>query len=117
MNIYLDPKMSGNDQLYEGSIFIHAPCPSALKLCRLAQELIEEALRPLDPLKVQNALPAERCAGVLPSLKPKFIHHPKSKEHIQGMLAELGYDLEKTHFDVSRMRSAFQGGYLKSSIA
>jgi hypothetical protein len=120
MNIYVDSKMTENDRrrkLYEGSIFVHSPSPNALKLCRLAQELIEEAFRPLDPLTVQESLPVEQCVEVLATLKPKFIHHPKSKQYIQGILAEQGFDLEKTYFDVPRMRTAFPGDYLKSGIA
>ena len=38
MNIYVDSKMSDGDrrrELYQGSLFVHSPCPSALKLCRL----------------------------------------------------------------------------------
>jgi hypothetical protein len=120
MNIYIDSKMSDDHrrrELYEGSIVVHAPRPGALRLCTLAQELIEEAFRPLDPLRVQETLPVEQCAKVLAALKPKFIHHPKSKEYIQAMLTELGCDLEKTYFDVPRMRTAFPGDYLKSGIA
>jgi hypothetical protein len=33
------------------------------------------------------------------------------------MLAEAGCDLEKTYFDVPRLRTAFPGDYLKSGIA
>src|ERR1700719_3393063 len=120
MNIYVDSKM-GDDarrrELYQGSIFTYAPSPNALKLCELARELIEEAFHPLNPLTAQEALPVERCAEILAGLKPQFIHHSKSKEYIQGMLAELGCNLEKTYFDVPRMRTAFPGDYLKSGIA
>ena len=120
MNIYFDSNMNDEGrrrELYRGSIFVHSPCPSALKLCGLAQELIEEAFRPTNPLKVQEILPAEKCAEILAVLKPKFIHHPKAKEYLTQMLAELGCDLEKTYFDVPRMRTAFPGNYLKSGIA
>ena len=120
MNIYVDSRM-GDDarrrELYQGSIFTYAPNPNALKLCELARELIEEAFHPLNPLTAQDALPVERCAEILAGLKPQFIHHSKSKEYIQGMLAELGCNLEKTYFDVPRMRTAFPGDYLKSGIA
>jgi hypothetical protein len=88
-----------------------------LKLCRLAQEMIEEAFRPFDPLHVHEKLSAEKCAEILGVLKPKFIHDPQSKECIQGMLAEAGCDPDKTYFDVPRMRTAFPGDYLKSGIA
>ena len=120
MDIYVDSGMSDDDrrrELYRGSIFVHSPCPSALNLCRLAQELAEEAFAPLDPRRVHESLSAEKCAEILAVLKPKFIHHPKAKEYLTKMLAEIGCDLEKTYFDVPRMRTAFPGEYLKSGIA
>lgn len=120
MNIYADSKMSDEarrQELYRGSLFVHSPSPSAVKLCQLAQQLIEDAFHPMDPLTVQENLPVEKCVEILAALKPKFIHHPNSKKCIQGMLTELGCDLEKTYFDVPRMRTAFPGDYLKSGIA
>jgi hypothetical protein len=120
VDIYVGSKLNDDarrKKLYQGSLFVHAPCPSALKLCGLAQELIEEAFGSADPLRIQETLPVEECVEILAVLKPKFIHHPKSKEYIQGMLAELGCDLEKTYFDVPRLRTAFPGDYLKSGIA
>ncbi len=120
MNIYVDSKMSDDQrrqELYRGSLFVHSPCPGALKLCRLAQEMLEEAFTPFDPLTVQEHIPAEQCAEILGRLKPQFIHHPKAKQYIQEMLAELGCDLEKTYFDVPRLRTAFVGDYLKTGIA
>jgi hypothetical protein len=120
MNIYVGSSMSDDarrQELYRGSIFVHTPCPWALKLCQFARELIEEAFDPMDPLKVQETMPVEKCVEILSALKPRFIHHPKSKEYIQGMLSELGCDREKTYFDVPRMRTAFPGDYLKAGIA
>jgi hypothetical protein len=120
LNIYVDSKINDDDrrkQIFQGAIFFHAPCASAVKLCQLARDLVEEALAPLDPRKVQDAIQAERTAEILSVLKPKFIHHPSAKEYIQGMLTELGCNLEKTYFDVPRLRTAFPGDYLKSGIA
>jgi hypothetical protein len=120
MNIFVDSKMNEEarrQELYRGSIFVRSPFESTLKLCRMAQELIEEAFYPLDPLTLHESLPAEKCAEILAVLKPKFIHHPRSKEYIQGILEEAGCDLNKTYFDVPRMRTAFPGDYLKSGIA
>src|SRR5271165_1823298 len=100
MNIFVDSQMSDDlrrQELYRGSIFVHQPTPSALRLCRLAHELIAEAFHPLDPLKVHEVLPAEKCAEILSILKPKFIHHALAKKNIQGILAEDGCDLEKTY--------------------
>ena len=120
MNIYFGSAVNDDDrrqQVYQGSIFVHASSPSALKLCQLAQELIESAFGSIDPLKAHQSMPAEECAQILSVLKPKFIHHPKAKEYLQGMLKEQGCDPQKTYFDVPRMRTAFPGDYLKSGIA
>ncbi len=120
MNIFIDSKSSDDERrkhLYQGAIFFHAPSESSVKLCQLARELVEEAFAPLDPRKIQNSIAPERAAEILSVLKPKFIHHPKAKECIQRMLTELGCDLEKTYFDVPRLRTAFPGDYLKTGIA
>ena len=120
MNIFVDSRMRDPDrrkELYRGAVFVNSPSPSTLKLCRLAQELIEEAFNPMDPLTIHEHLPAEKCAEILATLKPRFIHHPQAKECIQGILAEAGCDLETAYFDVPRMRTAFPGDYLKAGIA
>src|ERR1700723_3678124 len=120
MNIFIDSKMNDDarrKEIYSGSVFFHAPSASAVKLCELAREMVEEKFRPLDPRKIQDSISAEKAAEMLAVLKPKFIHHPLAKQHIQGMLSELGCDLEKTYFDVPRLRTAFPGDYLKSGIA
>ena len=120
MNIFISSEMCDDARrkaIYAGGIFSHAPSAGALKLCALARELAEQAFHPLDPRKIQNTIPPEQSAQVLSDLKPKFIHHPKSKEYIREMLAGMGCDLEKTFFDVPRLRTAFPGDYLKSGIA
>jgi hypothetical protein len=120
MNVHFDSNV-GDDmrrqQLYSGSVFVYSTCPSAAKLCEFARELIEEAFRPLDPLTIQDSMPVEKCVEILATLKPTFIHHPRSKECIQSILKELGCDLGKTYFDVPRLRTAFPGDYLSSGIA
>jgi ectoine hydroxylase-related dioxygenase (phytanoyl-CoA dioxygenase family) len=59
----------------------------------------------------------EQYADRLTKLKPAFIHHPESKRLLQNVLAEMGCDLEKTHFDVPKMRSSTSDGYLTTGIA
>lgn len=120
VNIFIDSTMGDDDRrkhLYRGAIFLHAPSESSLKLSQLARDLVEEAFTPMDPRKIQDAMPPERVAEILSVVKPKFIHHPKAKTYIQEMLVELGCSLEKTYFDVPRLRTAFPGDYLKTGIA
>jgi len=104
-------------RLYDGQLFIFSPCPSSLALCEFAREMIQEAFGSLDPLRAQYSLPVKEYAAILSRLKPKFIHHPKSKLYIQGILRERGCDLNKTYFDVPRMRSSTSDNYLTTGIA
>ena len=118
--VYVDPKVSDDvrrERLYNGELFVYSPSSSSLALCQLGREMAEEAFAPYDPREAQHHLPVEEYAAILSELKPKFIHHPKSKEFIQGMLSEFGCDLEKTHFDVPRMRTSTAQGYLTTGIA
>jgi hypothetical protein len=120
MNIHVGSRMDDlqrRQRLYGGEVFIQNPSPNALRLCQLAKDMIEEAFHPLDPLTLHETMPVERCVEILAGLKPQFIHHPKSKEYIQSLLLETGCDLDKTYFDVPRLRTAFPGDYLKSGIA
>jgi hypothetical protein len=118
--IYYDSNDSDElrrSRLYDGQLYTFSPREPALKLCQLARELIDEAFGGRDPVRVHEVLNAEECAEILSALKPKFIHHPKAKEHISALLLELGCDPKATYFDVPRLRTAFPGNYLKSGIA
>ena len=105
------------EHLYNGHLFVFSPTPCAIALCNLARELAIEAFAPLDPRVAQHSLAVEDYVAILAKLKPAFIHHPKSKQFIQGILKESGCDLNKTYFDVPRLRSATSDGYLTSGIA
>jgi hypothetical protein len=104
-------------QLYQGQLFVYSPSPSSSALCTFAREMIQEAFGSVDPLKAQYSMPVEKYVEIMAQLKPKFIHHPKSKQLIQGMLGEFGCDLSKTYFDVPRLRTATSDGYLTTGIA
>jgi hypothetical protein len=120
MNIYIDSKMNDDDRrmnLYRGAIFVHSPSTGSVKLCELAREVVEDAFSPLDPVTAHETLSPQKTAEILATTKPRFIHHPKAKEYMQQMLRDLGCNLEKTYFDVPRLRTAFPGDYLKSGIA
>jgi hypothetical protein len=118
--IYSDASLADDarrERLYQGQLFVYSPCPSSRALCIFAREMIEEAFHPLDPREAQDSLPVEEYATILAKLKPAFIHHSQSKEFIQGILRETGCDLNKTYFDVPRMRTATHSEYLTSGIA
>src|SRR6266404_1439403 len=113
--VFIDPSYSDDvrrEKIYAGQLIICSPTPSSLELVDFAKTMLKEAFGSLDPETAQFHLEVEKYAALLADLKPKFIHHPKSKECIRGMLRELGFDLEKTYFDVPRMRSSTSDDYL-----
>jgi hypothetical protein len=103
--------------LYEGQLFVYSPTPGSRALCQFAQQLSAEAFAPFDPNKAQFEMLPEKYSAILEILKPKFIHHPTSKQLIQRLLEELGCDLTKTYFDVPRLRTATSDNYLTSGLA
>lgn len=118
--IYFDPTFDDDQrrlELYAGQLVVYSPRKSSLELARLARELSEAAFAPLDPRTAQHELSVERYAEILGELKPKFIHHPESKRLVRELLGELGCDLQKTYFDVPRLRSSTSDGYLTTGIA
>lgn len=103
--------------LYNGQLFVFSPTPGSLALVEVARKMINDAFGSLDPITAQYHMPVEEYAKILADLKPAFIHHPDSKKCIQQLLKEMGCDLEKTYFDVPRMRTATSDEYLTSGIA
>lgn len=120
MDLFFDSIVNDHERraaVYSGSILVYSPAPGALELCEFAQTLIESAFQPYDPRTVHRQIAVEQCVEILATLKPEFIHHPRSKQLIQEVLMERGYDLETTYFDVPRLRTAFPSDYLASGIA
>jgi hypothetical protein len=118
--IYYDAEVSEQvhrERLYDGQLFLYSPRATTLAFVNFARSMIEEAFVGLDPRTAQDRMAVEDYAALLGKLKPTFIHHPESKRHLQHILEDLGFDLEKSYFDVPRMRSSTSGEYLTSGIA
>ncbi|HKV13091.1 MAG TPA: hypothetical protein VJ725_33425 [Thermoanaerobaculia bacterium] len=118
--IYFDSHLDDAERrrrLYSGDVFVYSPRPSTEALTEHARGLIDEAFAPLDPQRAQDSLPVEKFVEIVAPLKPRFIHHPRTRDLLLGVLAALGCDLGATYFDVPRMRVATSGGYLNAGVA
>ena len=102
--------------VYEGNLFLNSPVPSVVALCDFARSLIEEAFPAGDPRLAQFRMPLEEYVNVIAPLKTKFTNDLHTKELLRDVLSEFGYDLEKTYFDVPRLRIATHGGYLTAGV-
>ena len=118
--VYLDPGFDDETrrrQLFAGDLLLDSPRPSIKALIDHAREMIEEAFAGTDPETAQFEMDVEAYAALLADLKPRFIHHPRSKERIRDVLIDLGCDPGRTFYDVPRMRSSTSDNYLTSGIA
>jgi hypothetical protein len=104
-------------RLYDGQLFVYSRRQSVLDFVAFAKSMIEDAFGQLDPRTAQYTMKVEDYAALLGKLKPAFIHHPESKRHLKTILEDFGCDLEKTYYDVPRMRTSTSDDYLTSGIA
>ena len=111
----LDPVEMAH-RAYNGALVMLPPMPESLALCNWARQLCEEAFYPLDPTTAQHELDLDRFVEIAGPLKPRFIHHPKTRELQKAYLKVLGYDPNRTYLDVPRMRVVTSHAFLKSGI-
>jgi hypothetical protein len=117
--IYTDSSFSDEKRraaLYSGQLFSYSKRASILALCDFAAEMVREAFHPLDPLTAQFEMPVEQFVAIFGPLKPKFIHHPRTKEIIRNVLSDFGCDLDDTYQDVPRLRAVTSDAYLTSGV-
>lgn len=118
--VFYDSGMTDDQRrqaLHDGQLFVYSPRKSTLAFIEFARQLIREAFTPHDPETAQHHLPIEEYAEILVKLKPRFIHHPESKALMREIFAEMDCNLEKTYFDVPKMRSSTSDNYLTTGIA
>lgn len=119
-SVFIDAPISDEERrtrLYAGDIFILSATAGTRALIGLARQMLEEAFAPCDPRTIHERKTPEEVAAILGDLKPQFIHHPECKKIIPQIMLEHGVDLEKLHFDVPRLRSAYPSHFLSSGIA
>jgi hypothetical protein len=103
-------------RLYSGDLYVFTPRPAMLAVVEFAKELLAEAFAPYDPLTVQYEMPVEDFVARFAPVKPKFIHHPRTKELMSAALEELGCDLDDIYVDVPRLRGVTSDGYLTAGV-
>lgn len=117
--IYFDSAHSDEQRrtnLYAGAIYVFSPRASLIALCDHARALTEEAFDGIDPRTAQFHMPVERYVEICAPLKPRFIHHPRTKELIREVIIDFGCDLDDTYQDVPRLRMVTSDGYLTSGV-
>jgi hypothetical protein len=119
VTIFSDVKSSDaefRERLYGGQILTSGPRAALTRLGDHARQMIQEAFGSIDPLRAQFCMPVEEYVKTVADLKPRFIHHSITKTLLQGILREFGCDMDKTYFDVPRLRMVTSDGYLTTGV-
>jgi hypothetical protein len=119
-SVHYDSQLTDDERraaLYGGDIFLTSADPATVSFIMFTRQLVEEAFNGLDPETAQHELSLDRYVEILSDLKPRFIHHPESKVFLRQILEQRGCDLDRTFFDVPRLRTSTSDGYLTTGIA
>jgi len=103
-------------EIFDGNIFLTSPRSSVAALTGLAESMIGEGFSQTDPRKAQFDLPVEEFVSIIGPLKTRFTNHPRTKDLVREVLSDFGCELDKTYFDVPRLRIVTHGGYLTSGV-
>ncbi|PYV49849.1 MAG: hypothetical protein DMG92_09655 [Acidobacteria bacterium] len=119
-NVYFDFFDIADDtrrqRIFEGDIFLSSALSSVTSLCDFAKSMIEEAFFPADPQEAQFHLAVEEFINIIGPLKSRFTNHGRTKELVRNVISEFGGDLDRTYFDVPRLRVVTHGGYLTAGV-
>ena len=116
--IFFDSEMPDDERrqkLFAGNLFVYSATPHSRELCAFARQLTEEALSPHFPPDAQHHMEKQAYVDVLAKLKPTFINHPRSKELVAGILADLRVDVDQAYLDVPRLRT-MTSDYLNAGL-
>lgn len=118
--VFTNPAITDDERrtrIYNGHVLVYSASPESIALIEHARGLISELFGAKDPQTAQYDMPVDDYVALLAELKPRFIHHPDSKRHIQALLGSFGCDSDATYFDLPRMRTSTSDSYLTSGIA
>lgn len=119
-NVYFDFSDRTDDtrrqRIFDGGVFLSSAVTSVTSLCDFARSMIEKAFYPADPQQAQFHLAVEDFVNVIGPLKSKFTNHDRTKELVRSVISEFGCDLDRTYFDVPRLRVVTHGGYLTAGV-
>jgi hypothetical protein len=117
--ILIDPQIPDNERrevVLGGELVVISPRATTQALVDFARELLAEAFAPYDPTDAQYHMPVERFVELFTPVKPRFIHHPRTRGLLRDIVEDLGCDLDDLYLDVPRLRGVTSDGYLTSGV-
>ena len=120
VNLHIDPAFDDAERrrrLFGGDVLVYTHVPEVAAFAAYTREMITELFAPHDPLSIQTVYSPEELADLLIEFKPRWIHDPRSMDHVRAIARALGCEPAKIHADVPKLRTAFPQGGLSTGIA
>lgn len=105
------------EAIFSGHYLLNAPSAATLALVEHARSMIAKTFAPMDPEQAQSSMEVARFIALVGPLKSTFTNDIRTKELVRGILSESGVDLDRTCFDVPRMRVVPHSGYLSAGVS
>src|SRR6266478_6513170 len=103
-------------RVFDGDLLLFSATAGTKELVEFARRTIQESIPKVDPQTAQSTMAVEDFVAIVAPLKTKFTNHQHTQVLVQGLLTAFGCYLEKTYFDVPRLRVVTHGGYLSAGV-
>lgn len=117
--VRLNPELDDRERraaLFNGEFLLYSCTQMTAALVSHAKMFIKETFSNTDPQKAQYDMSVEQFIVKAAQLKTKFTNALETKEIIRDVLVEYGGDLERTFFDVPRLRVVTSDGFLTAGV-
>jgi phytanoyl-CoA dioxygenase PhyH len=102
--------------LFDGDFLFYSNKQSLKNLVEHAKKFVKKTFGELDPEKAQDSMAVNDFVELVSPLKSGFTNDAETKKLIRAVLVEFGCDVEKTYFDVPRIRIVTSNNYLTAGV-
>lgn len=97
------------ERLYAGDVFLDAPQPATREVVRFLWRLLTRAYSEGDPREAHLRLPSDEHFGRLTDVRREVLQSPETLFLLREVLQMGGWPLERTYFDLLRVRGVVSG--------
>jgi hypothetical protein len=118
--IYTDPALPRElvrAELFRGNLVLRSDIVAVARLVEHARSWLRDLFSPHDPERVHEFYTPTELASLLGKWKPEFIHDERSKQLVEALIEETGFDPAQTYYDLPKPRTSFPVGHLNTGVA
>lgn len=111
------PESERRAAAYGGAIFLYSAPAASTALVEWARLVAREGLQLDDPTVAHRKLAVEEFVRRAAPAKSRFTNDMKTRELCKELIVKMGYDPERTYFDLPRLRIVPPSSYLAAGVS